>query len=136
MHSPQQQKNFVDTSNGSKDPCKARPEDCQNGPKAPYNFRRAIVELGDIFLRRSEYFLRNGDILNTMIMAKYAEGTYAQLTLPAHVVQTNRWPAREIMTLRTNRLDQINNKQIPKGSLVDMEQYQRRAYACGSCHSK
>ena len=70
-----------------------------------------------------------------MTMAQYAEGTYAQLTLPANVVQTKNWPAREIIALRKNRLAQIIKKQVPKGSLVDTEQYQR-AYECGSCHSK
>lgn len=129
-------KNFVDASSDKKtDPCKKYPQDCLSGPKAPYNFQGAIVELGDIFLRRAEYYLQKGDIQNAMIMAQYAEGTYAQLDLPANKALTEKWPARDIIALRKNRLAQVMNKQVPKGPLVNQEQYQR-AYQCGSCHSK
>lgn len=130
-------KSFVDASSnkGKTDPCKDYPQDCLSGPKAPYNFQGAIVELGDIFLRRAEYYLQKGEIRNAMMMAEYADGTYAQLDLPANKAQTEKWPARDIIALRKSRLAQVMNKQVPKGPLVNQEQYQR-AYQCGSCHSK
>lgn len=127
-------KNFVDISE-KKDPCKAFPQDCNNGPLAPYNFQGAIVELGDIFLRRAEYYLEKGDLVNAMMMTQYAKGTYEQLDLPAHAEQTKKWPAKDILALRKARLAQIEKRQIPKTALVKQEAYQR-AYACGTCHSK
>lgn len=130
-------KNFVDASTGNSptNPCTIHPEDCVSGPKAPYNFQGAVVELGDIFLRRAEYYLQKGDTFKAMIMTKYTEGTYAQLNLPANAAHTQSWPARDVIALRMQRLAQIKQREIPTHPLVPMPQYQR-AYECGSCHSK
>lgn len=128
-------RNFVDAANQGKDPCTLHPRDCQNNAIAPFNFQASVIELGDVFLRRAEYFLQKSDIQNAMTMAEYANGTYASLNSPLHISSTEKWPDRETITLRKTRLNHIQNKQLPKKSLIAMEQYQR-AYECSACHGR
>ncbi len=63
-------KAFVDKMKTGDNPCTKKPEDCFNGPRAPYNFQAAVTELGDVFLRRAETYLQAGDVPHAMEMAR------------------------------------------------------------------
>lgn len=127
-------KNFVDQMKKN-DPCKAHPTDCINGTIAPFNFQAAVVELGDVFLRRAEYYLLEDDLKNAAIMTAYAEGTYAQLEKSEHAASTKEWPDNDVLTLRKSRLEGLKKRVVNTDSLVGMELYEK-AYECSSCHGR
>jgi hypothetical protein len=128
-------KRFVDSVSAGADPCKERPRDCRASVHAPYNFQGALTMLGDVFLRRAEYFLKKGDIPRAMQMAGYAKGVYSQLDAPDQAKATKSWREREGLTVRQERVATVLERRLPKGDLVNSEAY-RQVYECASCHGR
>ena len=126
---------YVDASADGSEACKAHPEDCSNGPNAAYNLQGAAVIVGDIFLRRSEYFLEKDDLTSASQMAGYAQGTYQLLEKEAAAEATARWPDKSALELRTSRLDRIHEALVPTEPFQKHPDY-GRSYECASCHGR
>lgn len=129
-------KTFVDNIQKGMDPCKDKPQDCDNGAKAPYNSQAAIAMLGDVFLRQAEYLLSQGNVPGAMEMAGYAKGTYKNLNSPQKAEQTKAWPDNQVLAARTVYLDTLKpGASIESGSFQKTSDYQR-VYDCASCHGR
>ena len=128
-------KGFVDKMKTGDNPCAKRPEDCENGPKAPYNLQASITELGDVFLRRAESLLKAGDVPHAMEMAGYAKGSYASLDKPEHAADTKAWPDAFALVDRLARVEAIQHGHVAKPLLARTDNY-RRPYECASCHGR
>ena len=128
-------KGFVDKIKSGDDPCRNKPEDCTNTPIAPYNTQAAVVELGDVFLRRAEVLLQAGDIPHAMEMAGYAAGSYAQLKTPEHAASSKAWPDAVAVADRLDRVAAIQ-KGHAASPLLDRTANYRRPYECASCHGR
>jgi hypothetical protein len=129
-------KTFVDSTNSGADPCSARPQDCQNGLRAPYNIQSAVTVLGDVFLRRSNQLLRAGDVAAAMPLAYYAQGTYSQLRTPLQLPHTKTWPDRSALVVREESVRKLlNGEHFDDAALVESDDYQR-AYDCSACHGR
>lgn len=128
-------KGFVDKIKDGNDPCKDKPEDCGNTPIAPYNVQAAVVELGDVFLRRAETLLQAGDIPHAMQMAGYAAGSYAQLNKPEHAAETKAWPDAVAIAERLDRVHAIQSGHVAS-PLLDRTANYRRPYECATCHGR
>ncbi len=129
-------KSFVDSTNDGTDPCSVRPQDCQNGPHAPYNFQSSVVVLGDAFLRRANHLLQAGDVAGAMPLAFYAQGTYRELQAPSHLPDTQNWPDRAAISVRDAAVEGLLNAQpFDDATLIEADAY-LRAYECSACHGR
>lgn len=128
-------KGFVDKIKNGEDPCAKKPEDCGNTPIAPYNVQAAVVELGDVFLRRAEVYSKAGDIPHAMQMAGYAAGSYAQLNKPEHAAETKAWPDAVAIAARLDRVAAIQGGHV-ESPLLDRTANYRRPYECATCHGR
>jgi hypothetical protein len=127
---------FVDSMQSSADPCTARPEDCTNGPYAPYNLQSSVTVLGDAFLRRGNQLLRAGDVAAATALIGYAQGTYAQLRVPENAARTQSWPDLAALELREARVRQLaSGEPLDDAALLGAGDY-GRAYDCSSCHGR
>jgi len=128
-------KGFVDKMKTADNPCAKRPEDCGNGPKAPYNLQASVTELGDVFLRRAETLVQAGDVPHALEMAGYAKGSYATLDKPEHAADTKAWPDAIALVDRLARVEAIQQRRVAKPLLARTDNY-RRPYECASCHGR
>lgn len=128
-------KQFVDATSSGDNPCYKYPQDCQNGSHAPYNLQASVTVLGDVFLRRSEYFLQKNDIPRAMEMAGYARETYSVLESPKHIEVSKTWPDRPLVQIRKDHIEQIHKMQMPSVPLHKTGAY-AQAYDCASCHGR
>lgn len=129
-------KSFVDGLSNGHDPCTQRPQDCGNGVHAPFNAQAAITVLGDVFLRRSEEFLNQGDIPRGMKMLGYADGTYRQLTSPKNSATTKKWPDNVAVDSRREWVSQLMYSHITNGKSITQTNSYSRVYECSSCHGR
>jgi hypothetical protein len=129
-------KMFVDNMQKGVNPCKEKPQDCNNGAKAPYNTQASIAMLGDVFLRQAEYFLSRGNIPSAMEMAAYAKGTYDSLNNPQNAENTKSWPDNQVLVERSTYIGTLKpGASIEAGSFQKTAAYQR-VYDCASCHGR
>lgn len=126
-------KDFVDSAS---DPCSQHPQDCQNGPHAPYSFQSSVTVLGDAFLRRANRLMQDGRVGDAMLLAHYAQGTYARLNAPTHGLDTQAWPDRSAIGPRIDAVQKLLNAQtLNDVSFVASDDF-RRAYECSACHGR
>jgi len=125
----------LSTSSGKDKHCSELRTLCVNSILGPYNVQTVAVRISDVFVRRAEYLLVQGERKRAMELVDLAEKTLAHLELPEFKADTDTWPNLPALKERLRWVKVMHQMPKLRGSLSELKGYQR-VYECTSCHGK